>query len=105
MCPVAQGWGEGIAAGRLPLGLSRLDRVRNIHVPLLLIHGKAEHFVRSEFSEKIYANANEPKQLELDSFHGAVLSVVETTYLCMRLSSGPGPSPVVWVDQLGQSIS
>lgn len=41
------------------------ERVRDLHVPLLLIHGLADDFVRPEFSEKIYANANEPKKLEL----------------------------------------
>lgn len=42
-----------------------VDRVKNIHVPLLLVHGLADEFVRPEFSQKIHANANEPKQLEL----------------------------------------
>lgn len=42
-----------------------VDRVKDLHMPLLLVHGRADEFVRPEFSEKIYANANEPKQLEL----------------------------------------
>lgn len=42
-----------------------VDRIRNVHVPVLLLHGLADDFVRPEFSEKIFANANEPKQLEL----------------------------------------
>lgn len=42
-----------------------VDRIKNVHVPLLLLHGLADDFVRSEFSEQIYANANEPKKLEL----------------------------------------
>lgn len=41
----------------------------------------------------------------VDPFQGAVVSVVETTYLYIRLRIGPGPSPVVCVDQPGQSIS
>lgn len=42
-----------------------VDRVKSLHMPLLLVHGLADEFVRPEFSQKIYANANEPKQLEL----------------------------------------
>ena len=41
----------------------------------------------------------------VDSFQGAAESVVETTYFFMRLRIGPGPSPVVCVDQPGHSIS
>lgn len=40
-------------------------RIGNIHVPLLLVHGLADDFVRPEFSKKIFANANEPKELDL----------------------------------------
>ena len=42
-----------------------VDRIRNVHVPVLLVHGLADDFVRPEFSRKIYANANDYKQLEL----------------------------------------
>ena len=42
-----------------------VDRIRNVHVPVLLLHGLADDFVRPEFSRKIFANANDPKQLEL----------------------------------------
>jgi len=42
-----------------------VDRIRNVHVPVLLVHGLADDFVRPEFSKKIYANANDPKQLTL----------------------------------------
>ncbi len=42
-----------------------VDRIRNVHVPVLLVHGLADDFVRPEFSKKIYANANDYKQLEL----------------------------------------
>lgn len=50
-----------IAQARWPT----VERIRNVHVPVLLMHGLADDFVRPEFSEKIYANANEPKQLKL----------------------------------------
>ena len=63
-----------IAKARWPT----VDRIKNIHVPLLLIHGLADEFVRPEFSEKIYANANEPKQLELvpGAEHGNIPEVM-----------------------------
>jgi hypothetical protein len=38
-------------------------------------------------------------EMMVDSFQGAAESVVETTYLCIRLRIGPGPSPVVCLDQ------
>lgn len=55
-----------------------VDRVKNIHVPILLVHGLADEFVRPEFSQKIYANANEPKQLELveKAMHGDIPEVM-----------------------------
>lgn len=55
-----------------------VDRIRNIHAPVLLIHGLADEFVRPEFSEQIYANANEPKQLELvpGAEHGNIPEVM-----------------------------
>jgi len=48
--------GEWNTEGRLPT-------LRG--VPLLLLHGRADDFVRPEFSERLYAVANEPKQLVL----------------------------------------
>ena len=56
-----------------------VDRVRSLHMPLLLVHGLADEFVRPEFSEKIYANANEPKQLELvpGAAHGNIPETME----------------------------
>ena len=40
-------------------------RLPKIHCPLLLIHGLADDYVRPEFSEQLYAVANDPKQLIL----------------------------------------
>ncbi len=43
-----------------------LSRVRALRgVPLLLLHGTADDFVRPEFSEQLHAAANEPKRLVL----------------------------------------
>ncbi|MFY0525353.1 alpha/beta hydrolase [Archangium gephyra] len=41
-------------------------RVRSLQgVPLLLLHGTADDFIRPEFSERLYAVAREPRQLVL----------------------------------------
>lgn len=63
-----------IATGTWPT----VDRVKNIHVPILLVHGLADEFVRPEFSQKIFANANEPKRLELveKAMHGDIPEVM-----------------------------
>lgn len=55
-----------------------VDRVKTIHVPILLVHGLADEFVRPEFSQKIYDNANEPRQLELveKAMHGDIPEVM-----------------------------
>ncbi|HSP78261.1 MAG TPA: alpha/beta hydrolase, partial [Myxococcaceae bacterium] len=43
-----------------------LSRVRALRgVPLLLLHGTADDFIRPEFSEQLHAAANEPKRLVL----------------------------------------
>ncbi len=39
--------------------------IRDVHAPLLLLHGTADDFVRPEFSKALYAQANEPKTLIL----------------------------------------
>ncbi len=38
-------------------------RIRNVHAPVLLLHGGSDDFVRPEFSMRVYENANEPKRL------------------------------------------
>ena len=42
-----------------------VDAVREVRVPLLLIHGTADRLIRHEYSEEIFRNANEPKELWL----------------------------------------
>ena len=60
-------------------------------------------------NDEIQVQGDEARRATL--FLGAMLeagpdvSVVETTYLCIRFRIGPGPSPVVCVDQPGHSIS
>ncbi|MGA9525344.1 MAG: alpha/beta hydrolase [Myxococcaceae bacterium] len=40
-------------------------RIKEVEAPVLLLHGLADDFVRPEFSEQIYAVANDPKKLVL----------------------------------------
>ncbi len=50
------------------------ERIREVHVPVLMLHGLDDDFVRPEFSKTLYANANEPKGLILvpGADHGSV---------------------------------
>lgn len=45
--------------------VSPLEGVRNIHIPLLIIHGTADDLIHHRYSEMVYRNANEPKELWL----------------------------------------
>ncbi|MDE3058041.1 MAG: alpha/beta hydrolase [Bacteroidota bacterium] len=45
--------------------VSPLQSVKNIHVPILFIHGKNDTFIRYQYSEELYAAANQPKELYL----------------------------------------
>ncbi len=57
-------------------------RVRSIHVPLFVAHGTDDQLIRVEFGQKVFANANEPKELVLveGGQHGDVLPVVQDRY-------------------------
>ena len=45
--------------------VSPIDAVKNIHGPILFIHGRDDTFIRYQYSEEMYAAANEPKELWL----------------------------------------
>ena len=45
--------------------VSPVDAVREIHVPIFILHGTADNVITSTYSEMVYRNANEPKQLWL----------------------------------------
>ena len=55
-------------------GWATTDRIRDVHAPVLFLHGLDDDFVRPEFSKKLYENANDPKQLVLvpGGTHGLV---------------------------------
>ncbi|MBN1397511.1 MAG: alpha/beta hydrolase [Bacteroidetes bacterium] len=45
--------------------VSPLEDIKRIHVPILIVHGKKDTFIKPEYSKMLYKAANEPKQLVL----------------------------------------
>jgi uncharacterized protein len=45
--------------------VSPLEAVRRVHVPLFIMHGTADTLIASRYSEMVFTNANEPKELWL----------------------------------------
>ena len=45
--------------------VSPVDTVRDVHVPVFILHGTADDLIHYTYSEMVYAQANEPKQLWL----------------------------------------
>jgi uncharacterized protein len=45
--------------------VSPLQAVREIHVPIFILHGTADDRIKYTYSEMVYAQANEPKELWL----------------------------------------
>ncbi len=74
-----------------------LDKIKNVHVPLLLLHGEADQVVPVKFGHKLFAAANEPKQAEFvaGAGHNDVYTLhVQQTVLSFisKLSEPPGGS-------------
>jgi uncharacterized protein len=42
-----------------------IEDIKRLHVPILIVHGKNDTFIKSEYSKHLYDAANEPKQLLL----------------------------------------
>ena len=57
--------------------VSPLEAVRNINVPLFILHGMKDDRINYHYSEMVYANAKEPKELWLlaDADHGNMAEV------------------------------
>ncbi len=45
--------------------VSPLDAVKTIGIPLLIMHGTADNLISYKYSEQVFQNANEPKELWL----------------------------------------
>jgi uncharacterized protein len=45
--------------------VSPLEDIKRVHVPVLIVHGKNDSFIKSDYSKLLYDAANKPKQLLL----------------------------------------
>jgi fermentation-respiration switch protein FrsA (DUF1100 family) len=45
--------------------VSPLEDIKRVHVPILIVHGKNDTFIKSDYSKLLFEAANEPKQLLL----------------------------------------
>ncbi|MFY9287036.1 MAG: alpha/beta hydrolase [Alphaproteobacteria bacterium] len=54
-----------------------IDKVKDVHMPLLLLHGELDQVVPVKFGKKLFEAANEPKQAEYvsDSGHNDVYTL------------------------------
>lgn len=54
-----------------------LSKIKDVHMPLLLLHGEADDVVPAKFGKQLFAAANEPKQAEYfpDVGHNNVYSL------------------------------
>jgi uncharacterized protein len=59
-----------------------LEDIKRVHVPVLIVHGKNDSFIRSDYSTLLYEAANEPKQLLLieGAGHNDVWEIGSTNY-------------------------
>jgi uncharacterized protein len=62
--------------------VSPIHAVKNIHVPVFFIHGKNDAFIKYEYSQQLYAEANEPKEIWLvdGANHSNVHDIGKTEY-------------------------
>jgi uncharacterized protein len=54
-----------------------LDKIKDVHMPLLLLHGELDDVVPAKFGKELFAAANEPKQAEFipDAGHNNVYNL------------------------------
>ncbi len=59
-----------------------LEAVKQVHVPLFISHGTADHLIKYTYSELVFKNANEPKELLLipGARHSDMAEVGGTAY-------------------------
>ena len=56
------GFWAGVLAGFNNERFASVDKIGQIHAPLLMLHGSQDHTVPIELGEKLFAQANAPKQ-------------------------------------------
>jgi fermentation-respiration switch protein FrsA (DUF1100 family) len=74
-----------------------IDKIADIHMPLLIVHGTEDRYVPSRFSEELYAAAQEPKKLLLvpGGTHNNSMSLGRQAYgqaIQALLKSGVAPA-------------
>ncbi|MGE3623095.1 MAG: alpha/beta hydrolase, partial [Bdellovibrionales bacterium] len=54
-----------------------VKKIRNVHLPLLILHGELDQIVPAKFGRQLYAAANDPKQAEFvpDAGHNDVYNL------------------------------
>ena len=59
-----------------------MDDIKKIHIPILLVHGEKDSFIKNEYSKKLFEAANEPKELLIVSGadHNNVWEIGGTMY-------------------------
>ncbi len=62
--------------------VSPIYAVKHIHIPVLFVHGKSDAFIKYQYSEELFAAANEPKELWLidDANHNNVHDIGKKEY-------------------------
>ncbi len=45
--------------------VSPIDDIKRVHVPIMIVHGKNDKFIKSEYAKQLFESANEPKKLIL----------------------------------------
>jgi uncharacterized protein len=60
-----------------------VEDIKRVHVPILIVHGKNDSFIKSDYSKLLYEAANEPKHLLLidGAEHNDVWDVGGETYI------------------------
>jgi fermentation-respiration switch protein FrsA (DUF1100 family) len=70
-------------AGFKASAVSPLEAVRSVHVPILIAHGTADERIKAAYSELVFKNANDPKELWLipDASHHDVAEKGGSAYM------------------------
>jgi dipeptidyl aminopeptidase/acylaminoacyl peptidase len=63
--------------------VSPLDAVKDVHVPIFIIHGTADNLIRHTYSEQLFKNTGEPKELWLieGARHDDIMAVGGKEYI------------------------
>ena len=89
-----------VAASRYPLvpvhllihdRYDSLDKIKDVHAPLLLLHGEADQVVPVKFGKQLFAAANEPKQARFvpDAGHNNVYDLKSQEIILNFLANLP----------------